>query len=223
MGRIAPGEAALHAGMALVRLAVLVGHHADDAVTLHLRLERAADAAIGAGRHHRMLGLAMLDDLVLHQRRCRAGLHAGAAGDAFRTQEIGRPRRDARVEAAARNRQREGALHLLAGPHAAIADDAFRRVVGEIGVGGVLREPVLVGEAVLALGEDVVLALIAVAHFAQADGAGHVLQFAIAIGRAGQAIQRMVGDVELHHALAQAGEVLRLGAHNHSVFCRSRA
>src|SRR6478609_6203777 len=111
MGGIAPGEAALDAAMALIRLAVLVGHHADDAVALHLRLERAADAAIGAGRDHRMLGLAMLDDLVLHQSRRRAGLHAGAAGDAFRTEEIGWPCRDAGVETAAGDRQREGALH----------------------------------------------------------------------------------------------------------------
>ena len=45
--------------------------------------------------------------------------------------------------------------------------------------------------------------LIAVAHLAQAHRAGHVLQLAIAIGRAGQAVERMVGDVKLHHALAQ--------------------
>jgi len=38
----------------------------------------------------------------------------------------------------------------------------------------------------------VVLALIAIADIAQADGAGHVLQFAIAVGGAGQAVQRMV-------------------------------
>ena len=43
------------------------------------------------------------------------------------------------VEAAAGDGQREGALHLLAGAHAARADDALRRVVGEIRVGLVLR------------------------------------------------------------------------------------
>ena len=54
VGGVAPGEAALDAGMAMVRLAVLVRHHAHDLVAAHFGLERAADAAIGAGRHHRM-------------------------------------------------------------------------------------------------------------------------------------------------------------------------
>ena len=86
----------------------------------------------------------------------------------------------------------------------------FEGSIGEIGVGGVLRQEVLVEGAVV-LGEDVVVALIAVAHLAQADGAGHVLQFAVAIGGAGQAVERMVGDVELHHALADLLQALGLG------------
>src|SRR5690606_32363124 len=48
MGGIAVGEAALHAGMAAIGLALLVGHHAHHSLALHLRLEGAADAAIGA-------------------------------------------------------------------------------------------------------------------------------------------------------------------------------
>ena len=72
-----------------------------------------------------------------------------------------------------------------------------------------------------------VLALIAVAHLAQADRAGHVLQFAVAIGGAGQAVERMVGDVELHHALAQLLEPLGLGVDHHAVrrpaWCRRPA
>ena len=47
-----------------------------------------------------------------------------------------------------------------------------------------------------------------IAHVAQADRARHILQLAIAIGRAGQAIQRVVRDVKLHHAAAQ---LLQLG------------
>jgi hypothetical protein len=65
-------------------------------------------------------------------------------------------------------------------------------------------------------GEDVVVALIAVAHLAQADDAGHVLQFAIAVGRAGQAVERVVGDVELHHPAAQLLEPLGLGVDDHA-------
>ena len=84
---VAPGEAALDAGMAVVGLAVLPRHHAHDLVAAHLRLEVAADAAIGAGGDDRVLRLAHLDDGFLHQRGGRAGLHAGAAGDAFAGQE----------------------------------------------------------------------------------------------------------------------------------------
>ncbi|MGY4486897.1 hypothetical protein ACVWWR_006088 [Bradyrhizobium sp. LM3.2] len=59
-----------------------------------------------------------------------------------------------------------------------------------------------------------VLALIAVTHVAQADGTGHVLQLAVAVGAAGEAIERMVGDVELHHALAQLLQPFALGVHD---------
>jgi hypothetical protein len=45
--------------------------------------------------------------------------------------------RHPRLEAATRDRQREGALRLLAGPHAAVADDALGGVVGEVRVGPV--------------------------------------------------------------------------------------
>ena len=153
---------------------------------------------------------------LLVERRGRAGLHAGAAGDAFRIEEgLLLRRRHHRVEAASGDGQREGALHLFAGPHAARADDAFRGLIGEIGVRGVDA------------GIGVALAVIAVAHFAQADRARHVLQLAIAIGRAGQAVERMLGDIELHHALAQPLQPVGLGAHHHAfappAWCRRPA
>ncbi len=142
MGGVAPGEAALDAGMAAIGLAVLPRHHAHQFLAAHFGLERAADAAIGAGRDHRMLGLADLDDGLLGQRRGRAGLHAGAAGDAFGAEErLVHAGRDAAVEAAPGDRQREGALHFLAGAHAARADDAFRRIIGEVRIRLVLRHP----------------------------------------------------------------------------------
>jgi hypothetical protein len=169
VGRIAPGEAALDAGVAAIGLAVLPRNHANEFVAAHLGLEGAADAAIGAGRDDRMLGLADLDDGLFRQRRGRAGLHAGAAGNAFRIEEgLVHAGRDAAFEAATFDRQREGALHLFAGAHAARADDALRRIVGEVRVGLVLRHPAEIVRAVLLL-EDVVLALISVAHVAQAD------------------------------------------------------
>jgi hypothetical protein len=57
----------------------------------------------------------------------------------------------------------------------------------------------------------VVLALIAIAHVAQADSARHVLQLAIAVGRTSEAVEWMVGDVELHHALAELLQSFALG------------
>ena len=213
MRGVAEREAALDARVAFVGAAVLVGDHAHDALALHLGLERAADAAIGARGDDAVLGLAVLDDRLLDQRGGRAGLHAGAAGHALGRKEIVvHAGGDVRGKAAAVDGQRERALHLFTGADAARADDALRRLELEVGVRRVLRLPQRIGFAVLAR-EYVVLALIAVAHFAQADGAGHVLQLAIAVGGAGEAVQRMVGDVELHHALADAGETIVLGRH----------
>ena len=83
---------------------------------------------------------------------------------------------------------------LIAGAHAARTDDALAGIEGEIRI------------ALVLLGGKVIGALIAVAHFAQADDARHILQFAVAIGRTGQAVERMIGDVQLHHAAADVGE-----------------
>ncbi len=66
-------------------------------------------------------------------------------------------------------------------------------------------------------------AVVAVAYLAQADRAGHVLQLAIAVGRTGQTVERVIGDVKLHHALAQPLEPVGLGAHHHAVRGRRRA
>ena len=126
--------------MALVGLAGLVGDHAHDFVALQLRLERAADAAIGAGRHHRALRRSHFDDRLFVERRGRAGLHAGAAGDAFGRQEIDAARsplsnskpRPKIVSAnvpwtsSQARTQREQTMH-------------FGGVEGEIGIGGVDR------------------------------------------------------------------------------------
>ena len=50
----------------------------DDLFALHLRLERAADATVGARRQHGVPRLAELDERVLTERRRRTRLHAGA-------------------------------------------------------------------------------------------------------------------------------------------------
>src|SRR5579871_5834567 len=84
MRRITPGEAALDARMPVIGLAVLVRRHPHHAIALKLCLERAADAAIGAGGDHGPLRRAVFDDALFHQRRGRAGLYASPAGHAFR-------------------------------------------------------------------------------------------------------------------------------------------
>src|SRR5690606_30960620 len=123
---IAIGEAALDAGMPAIGLAVLPRHHAHHFLAAHFRLERAADAAIGAGGDDGMLRLADLDDRLLGQRRRRASLHAGATGNAFGIEEmLMHARRHPALEAAAFDRQRERALHLFAGADAAGTHDAF--------------------------------------------------------------------------------------------------
>jgi hypothetical protein len=191
--RIAPGEAALDAGVALVGAALPGRHHAHHLIALHFGVEAAADTAIGASRRHAAFGLTLFDDGLFHQCRRRTGLDAGAAGNTIRLHEgLALPRRDARTKAAAGDGDGEAALLLLAGAHAAVADDALGRVIAEIGVGLVLRR---IGEMIF----PGVCVTCAVTHLAQAHHAGHGLQLAVAVGGAGQAIQRMVGDVELHH------------------------
>ena len=121
------------------------------------------------------------------------------------------PRHDLRAEAAPCDREGEGALDLLAGPHAARADDALGAVEGEVGIALVLRDV------------EVVLPGVAVADVAQADRARHVLQLAVAVGGAGEAVERMVGDVQLHHAAAELLEARRLGGDLHPGLDRGRA
>ena len=95
-----------------------------------------------------------------------------------------------RVEAAAVDRQRERALRLLAGAHAARADDALGRVEGEVRVRFVLR----LGRGGSRRGRSAL---------ARGPRARHVLQLAVAVGGQVRQIERMVGDVQLHHAAAQ--------------------
>ena len=216
VGGVAPGEAAFHAGMAHVRLAVLVRHHAHHFIALDLGLERTAHAAIGAGGGDALFRLAQFDDALFHQGRGRAGLHAGAAGHAVRVEEgLLDAGGDARIETTTRDRQREGALDFIAGAHAAAAHDALGGIEAEVGVGDVGRDR--------AVRIEMVAPLHAVAHFAQADHAGHVLQLTVAIGGAGQAVERVVGDVELHHAAAHFGKLGAVGAHHHAGFHRRGA
>ena len=165
MRRVTDREAALDAGVAVVRVAVLVRHHAHELLALHLGAERAADAAVGAGRDDAALGLAHREQRFLDQRAGRARLHAGAARHALGIHErLVLARGDLRIEAAALHRQRERALLLVAGAHAARADDALRGIEAEVRIGFVLVGEERVGVAVRVLRLHVVRAVEAVAH-----------------------------------------------------------
>ncbi len=190
----------------MIRAAVRIGRHADQLIALEFGFERTADAAIRARRFDDAIGLAVVDDRFLDQRGGGARLHARAARYAFGIDESCLPALAAidRIETAAGNGERERSLHFFARAHAARADDALRRIEREVGVRCVLRlvEVIRAGEAV--------------AHVAQSDFAGNVLQLAIAVGRARQAVERMIGDVEFEHAFAHPRQRLRLGAHDHA-------
>ena len=231
MAGVPDGEASLDAGVAVIRMAVLVRHHAHDLFALHFGAEAAADAAIGAGGGDAVFGLAFVDQRLFRQRGGGACLHAGAARNAFGVEETGvLAGSDLGLEATALDRQRKRALDLITRAYAARAGDALGGIESEVGIGFVLwREQRIrhrLGSAavkrnadVLAgrhFGEDVIRALVAIAHLAQADHAGHVLQFAVAVGRAGEAIEWVIGDVQLHHAAADFGQLRRLRADLHA-------
>ena len=52
-----------------------------------------------------------------------------------------------------------------------------------------------------------VVAGVAVAHIAQADRAGLVLQLAVAVGSTRQAVEGVIADVQLHHAATKPFEL----------------
>jgi hypothetical protein len=187
------GEAALDARVALVGAAVLPRDHPHDPGVVAgrpaPRPEGAADPAVGAGGDDRAGRHPELDDGLLGERVGRAGLDAGAAGDAFGGKEIRAAGGDAGVEAPPGDGEREGALDLAAGAHAA-EQTMQAGVVGEIGVGrrprcrrgGSRRQ--------------------AVADLRDTGLHGERLDLAVAAGAAG-AVLRVVGEVELHDPVPQ--------------------
>ncbi len=188
----------------MVGMAVHVRHHAYHFLALHLGAERAADSAVGAGRGDAVLGLTLLDEGFLGKGCRGASLHAGAAGNALRIHEgyvLARGHRG--LETTILDGQREGALLLIAGAHAARADDALAGIEGKIWIARVLLDGEVIGS------------LVAVAHLAKAHHPRHVLQLAVSVGRTGQAVQGVIGDVELHHAAADIGELFVLGGDFH--------
>ncbi len=224
MRRVADREAPLDAGMAVVRMAVLVRHHAHELLALHLGAERAADAAVRAGRDRAALRRAFLEQRFLDQRAGRTRLHAGAARNAFGIHErIVLARGDLRQEAAAFDGQRERALLLVARAHATRADDALRGIEAEIRIGfvDVCEERIVRAVGVLRL--HVIRAVETVAHFVEADGLRHLLDLGAPARRRRDRSERMIGKIKLHDAAAQLAELFALRRHLHAGRDRRRA
>ena len=146
-----------------------------------------------------MFRLTFGDDRFFHQGGGGAGLDAGPARHAIGVEKaLPGPGGDARIEAPTIHGQGKSALDILTGAHTAVADDAFGRIIGEIGIAGIGHVGQMGGFRLEP-------------HLAQPHGSGHILQFAIAVGRAGQAIQRVIRDIHLHDAAADAGQMVVLG------------
>ena len=212
MAGVSPGEASLHTGVPGIRATGLVRNHAHELVAAQFSDERTSHSAVGAGGLHLASGHSQVDNGLLLQGGGGACLHARTARDAFALQEGHTiTRGDLRAETASGDRQCEGSLDLRAGAHASAAGDALALIEGEIGIGLVLRCI------------EVVFPLHAVPDITQPHHAGHVLEFAIAVGRAGEAIKGVVGDVQLHDALAQLVQLGSLRANGHPFAARCGA
>ncbi len=124
MRGIAEGEAALDARMPAIGLAVFVGNHAHQLIPAHLRVERAADAAIGARGDDGFRRRSDLDHALLIERRGRAGLHASAARHALRLKE---GLLLAREKPPSRNRGRQWSARTCLAPPRKPAHSASRR------------------------------------------------------------------------------------------------
>ena len=132
MRRVTKRETSLHAGMPVVGMTIPVWRHPYDRVAFDFGIERTADAAVRTRRRHHMRRRADLDQRLLGEGHGRACFDAGAARDALRLHErLVLAGGDLRLESAAFDGQRERALDLVAGAHAAGADDAHRRVERE--------------------------------------------------------------------------------------------
>ena len=189
---IAPGKAALDAAMPAIGLAIFPWHHADNLFAAHFGPERAANAAIGAGGDDARSGVPISDRLFLDQRRGRAGLHTGTAGHAFAAKEIVGACPAEIFEA--KPRPPWSAPACLAPRHRP-ARSANRRCIWTDQNRN--RDWNVLGLA------QMVPAVIVITHIAQADRPGLILQFAIVIGAACQAIERVIGNIEFHHPLPQ--------------------
>ena len=208
VGGIAPSKTTLHARVTFVGLAIFPRHHAHHGIALHFGFEAATHAAVSAGGDQAVLGLTEFNDGFFLQGGSGTGFDASAARHAFAVHErLVLTWRHAALKTTTRDGEGEGALGFFASTHTAVAHNALAGVVGEIGVGFVFLGVAMVRTSSSAN---------PIAHIAQSCDTGHVLQLTVAIGAAGQTIQRVIRDVQLHHAFAQVLQLGSLGMNHHA-------
>ena len=201
VGGVAPGEAALDAGMAAIGLAVVPGHHPDDLGRPHLGLEAAADAAVAQVGDDAAIRLAgSMIDFSISVAVGQAWTQAPQETHSDPRESL-RPCR--RTVAKAKPRRRWSArrcLHLLAGRRS-----AGRRCIwtdrGEMGWLSSCR----------AASCECGFAVVAVAHSRRPRRPPcPAIRSRRSPGRSGN--QRVIGDIHLHHIAAQAlASACRLG------------
>ena len=207
----------------MIGLAIDMRNHAHDFFAAQLGAERAADAAIGAGRDHAALSLTLFDQRFFEQGRSRAGLHAGAAGHA-----LGGEKRfilagdDTRIETAPFDGQRKRALHFVTGTHAARTDNALGGIEAKIWIRCIAGDQARIGNAVL-IGGEMIGAIEPVAIAFEADHGRHFLHFTTSARCAADAIGWMIGNIEFHNATPDFAELRALRTDLHALGNRRRA
>ena len=177
---IAPSKTTFHTRVAFVGFAIFPRHHAHHRIAFHFGFEAATHAAVSASGDQAVLGLTQFNHRLFLQSGGRTSFHTSAAGHAFAVHEgLVLTGRDTAFKATARDGQRKRALGFFTRADTAIAHNAFAGVVSEVRVRFVFLHVAMVVASLCAN---------AITHIAQTGDAGHVLQFAIAIGTACQAI-----------------------------------
>ena len=200
--------AALNAQKLAVDPGVVAVVAADDAVVARAQRGLAAIRAMRADGAHvdHFPGPRFIPVDAAGQRAHRADIDAGAALVAL--QVVALVGCDFGDRPAVDHAQRGHAHAFVADAHAAVAQDAARRVEEHH------RRELLLGRVDL---------LFRVAAFARAIAEGHVLQFAFAALIAHRAIQRMVGEQELQHGFTRRRHLRRFRAHHHALAHGKRA
>ena len=181
---------------------------ADDAVVARAERGLAAIRAMradGADVGH-LPGARLVAVGAAGERAHGADVDAGAALVAF--QVVAMVGRDFGDHSAVDHAERIHAHAFIADAHAAVAENAARRIEEHH------RRKLLFGGVDLGFG---------VAALAGAVAEGHVLQFALAALIAHRAIERMVGEQELQHVLARGGHLRRFRADHHALGHGKRA